>query len=381
MKLNLLKKTFAGVYGQSYSPTNYTGPQYTQTLSPNANDVYVHDCVFSYCSSSSNGGALFCSSSVYRLLIEQTTFISCSTSGSYGGGIYFLSTTYGECVLSRICGFNCSAKSTSHFAYVEIKNNVNNKNHFNDSTITHTSVQTGNYPMRINCGSILCPSINITNNLCEAFPALYSNPTGGVSSETSHISCSSIVNNTANGDWGCMALSGSTTSQRIDTCNIINNNQMTLSSLQIIVHASSNLLIKDSCLLGNNKGMKVFYTTSTGKITLSHCTNDNSAYTGSVIFSAMSEETFIHALSHIVTQKCDSNFDSYGTLTVKPIVPSPSTHNLCSRYLISCNFKNPIIDPLRIMEFIFLLVFLPLDPANDYYFNSNCYLHVGFKNN
>ena len=55
-------------------------------------------------------------------------------------------------------------------------------------------------------------------------------------------------------------------------------------------------------------------------------------YFGSVTVNQSIERTFINALSHIQTQMCDSYFDSYGTLTVKTIVPSRSV-----RCLISCN--------------------------------------------
>ena len=70
-KPNLLKSTFADVYGEGYTPTNYTGPEYTETVTPTETDVYVHDSVFLYCSSGSDGGALYCSGSVLRLLVEH----------------------------------------------------------------------------------------------------------------------------------------------------------------------------------------------------------------------------------------------------------------------------------------------------------------------
>jgi hypothetical protein len=373
MKQTLVKIAFSDFYGQSYSPREYKGPQYSQTVTPNENYVYVHDCVFSYCSSSSNGGALNCGSSVYKLLVEQTTFISCSTSSSYGGGIYFYSTTNGECVLSKICGFNCLSTGNGLFAYVYTKNDVSYKNNVNDSTMTHSITQTGTLSLWLYYGTILCPSVNITNNECKSYPAILCFPTVSSASEMCCVSYSSIVNNTANGSWGCMDLAGSS-SQLIDKCNILNNKQTTSSSYEIIIHSSSNLLIKDSCILGNNKGMKIFYAAS-GKITISNCTIDddiisNARYSRSVSFTKMIQRSFIHALSHISTQKCDSYFDSYGTLSVKPIVPSQTTKNPCLGFM-SCVCKRPMIDPLRIMEFIFLLTILPSDPSNDYNFDSN----------
>jgi hypothetical protein len=388
-KFNLVKRTFSDVYGQGYSPKEYKGPQYTQTITPNENYVYVHDCVFSYCSSSSNGGALNCGDTIYKLFVEQTTFISCSTSTSNGGGIYFKSQTNGESVLSKICGFNCSSTSTGPFAYVYTKNDITYKNYVNDSTITHTSILSG-YPQRalyLYYGSIICLSVNITNNECYYHTALSTCPTvgsGSPASDTCCISYNSIVNNTAKGGWGCMSFDGSTTSQVVYACNIINNKQTVYSTYEIIFHVCSNVLTKDSCVLGNNKGYDVFYVYQ--KITISNCTIDddiisNSRYTGTVIFTKMIERSFIHALSHISTHKCDSYFDSYGTLTAQPIVPSQSTKHPCFGYCMSFNFKRPAINPFRIMEFIFLLTVLPSYPSIDYYIDSNCYLHVALVKN
>jgi hypothetical protein len=136
-----------------------------------------------------------------------------------------------------------------------------------------------------------------------------------------------------------------------------------------IFYVCANLLIKDSCILGNYEKSRIFYVTSSGKVTLSNCTIDddiftNGRYTGSVTVIKTITKTFINALSHISTQLCDSYFDSYGTLTVEPTLPSQSP-----RYLMSCNCKRLTIDLINSMQFIFLLTFLPSDPANDdYYF-------------
>jgi hypothetical protein len=340
-KFNLVKRTFSDVYGQDYSPKEYKEPQYTQTITPKENYVYVHDCVFSYCLSSSSGGALNCGNSVYKLLVEQTTFISCSTSTSNGGGIYFNSQTNGENILSKVCGFNCSSTGNGPFAFVYTKNNVTFKNHVNDSTITHTSILSGS-PQRslyLYYGNILCPSVNITNNECYSYPAFHSTPTSSSTSFTPCMSYSSIANNTAIESYGCIVLSG--TSQLFDMCNIINNKQIVYSS-SITIWVNINLLIKDSCILGNNEGYCVFYASgSSGKIILSNCTIDDDTfsktrYYGSFTINKTIERSFIHALSHISTQKCDSYFDSYGTLTAIPIVHSQCTNNPCVGIFISC---------------------------------------------
>jgi hypothetical protein len=350
---NLLKGSFEDVYGKGLNPTHYTRIEYGGTrLTPNANNVYVYDCFFHDISYSSNGGAINCGSSVYKLLIEQSSFISCKTSGSYGGGVYFEYTGNYECVMSKICAFGCSCGSFGTFAFIRLYNSADHKNHFNDSTVTH-SLKDGKsqYDSIYICSDIiLVPSNNFTNNECCYSPAFCCDSTKSSTSETCWITYCSVVNNTANGGSQCIRFYRSGSTHLIDACNIINNKQTSSSSGTI--YASTNIIIKDSCIIGNNEGKTVFYTSSY-KITVSNCTVDNNRYSGSVIFTKTAERSFIHALSHIVTRICDSNFDSYGTLTAKPNIPSRS-----SRLLMSCICKRPMFYPFRSMEFILLLTIL-----------------------
>ena len=79
-KVNCLKTTFEDFYGSGQSNVNhFTGPEYTVSpQTPTSNNVYVHDCVFRFCLSSSHGGAIYCHSNnnVIKLLVGRTSFIS-----------------------------------------------------------------------------------------------------------------------------------------------------------------------------------------------------------------------------------------------------------------------------------------------------------------
>jgi hypothetical protein len=131
--------------------------------------------------------------------------------------------------------------------------------------------------------------------------------------------------------YSCIWFEKSDASYFIDTCNILNNKQT--SSSYGTIYISANLHIKDSCILGNNEGYTVFYeATSSKQITISNCTIDNGRSYGSVTITKTVQSSFINALSHIATQSCDSYFDSYGTLSVKPNAPSKSL-----RVYLSCN--------------------------------------------
>ena len=131
------KTTFKEVYGEGHEPQEYTGHEYTERINASSyNNIYVHDCVFRDISSSNNGGALCCNGNVHKLHIEQSSFISCSTSDR-GGGIYFDSTTSGQCVLSRICAFDCSATDYGQFAFIFTNNNISYLNNVNKTSIMH----------------------------------------------------------------------------------------------------------------------------------------------------------------------------------------------------------------------------------------------------
>jgi hypothetical protein len=362
-KLNMFKRTFEDVYGTGLNPTNYIRNEYSGTrLTPNTNNIYVYDCFFHDISYTSTGGAIYCGSSVYKLLIEQSSFISCVTSGGSGGGVCFSNSGNYECVFSKICAYSCSCSGHGTFANVNLGKNVNYKNHVNDSTITK-SLKNGKSPwdsIYYYTDTIFCPSDNFTNNECHCNPAFCCHTSRSSASELCLISYCSIVNNTANGGYSCIRFYSSGSTHRVDTCNIINNKQT--ATTHGTIKAFSSILIKDSCILGNNEGNSVFFISSSSYIvTVSNCTIDNKRCTGSgsAVFTKTAERSFIHALSHIVTRICDSYYDSYGTLTVKPNVPSRS-----SRCLISCNYKKAMIDPSRSMEFIFLLTMLPSSPAN-----------------
>jgi hypothetical protein len=357
-KVKFLKTTFDDFYGPGNTNIEeYTGPKYTGRQTPKNQNVYVHDCFFQSCLSSSDGGALSCDSSIYKLLIHQTSFISCQTSSSNGGGIYFYSQTNGQCIMSKVCGYNCSSFYRGQFIYTHMNSNsINYKNHANDTSITRSlgTDTSSRITLDLYYGNILCPSVNLTNNICYYHTALLCAPT---SSDTCRISYSSIVNNTAN-DNTCIYFYNSATSHYVESCNILNNNQTSSSSG--IIYSNTNVNFKDSCIFGNDKINNIFYVSSSSyKITISNCTIDddiftNGRYYGSVTVIKTLERTFINALSHIVTRNCDSYFDSYGTLSVKPNTPSKS-----SRCLLSCNIKPPIIDGLRIVQLLFLLTFLP----------------------
>ena len=309
-----------------------------------AYDAWVSNCLFFYISSTSRGAAICCSaasnsSGVQRLFIEETIFTECKTMSSYAGGIYFYNTNNGECVIFRTCCFNCSSMFSDHswgqFACIETKfRATTSKNEVNETTITGIMKEEStitHYALILEYSNIICSSVNITNNECYHCPALLCYPTNNTDVCTCCIIYTSIVNNSANGSYGCILLSNLYATQLISTSNIINNKQSTDDHATIIVN--TNLFINESCIIGNNECKQIFsISNSLSNIKITNCTLDSdiltsSRYSGELTIISSKEFSFINALSHIVTGRCNSTFDSYGTLTVAVNIQKNGSRN------------------------------------------------------
>ena len=306
------------------------------TLS-NSGDASVANCNFHDISSDSRGGAIGCSTkscyqtSVTRIFIEETTFTACKTTNNNGGGIFFSNTNDGECVISHTCASNCSSTCSSNsygqYAYIFTEDAATCKNEVNETTITGIKKQASTYQEKalwLGNSNIVCSSVNITNNECYYYTALYCKATYDKSACTCCIIHTSIVNNSANGH-SCILLYRTRSIQLIYTSNIINNNQSTDGGATI--YTDVNLFINESCIIGN-EGKRVFWECGDNEcqIKISNCTLDSdiitsTRYTGSFTILSSIESSFINPLRHIVTGKCESSFDSYGTLTVAMNTP------------------------------------------------------------
>ena len=284
---------FSDVFGTSSALQSLTNEKRTgnNPFTPSKSDASIENCLFYDCTSSTNGGAVCCSNSVQRILIEETTFTSCKTTGSSGGGIFFKKTN-GKCVIFHTCSFNCSSGSSGHYANMQTfiessysnsgsrrrkkvdsttssiqrkETDASSKNEVNESTITGIENENANsmYALYLHYGNIICSSINITNNKCCYYPALGCYPNYEQNACTCYIIYESIVNNSANGGCGCIWLNKEGSTQLISTSNIINNQQSADDDATIYTYG--NLFINESCIIGNNKGKRVFCEDSSSK--------------------------------------------------------------------------------------------------------------------
>jgi hypothetical protein len=168
-------------YFPGTSPTTtLNSSQYTSKQILSGTNVYVSNCLFNKCvSSSDHGGALSCTSEAC-FFVESSSFFSCKMNGGRAGAIYFANTNGGQCVLHKVCGFDCISSDTwnGQFAYMGVKNAASNKNYVNYSSIIRcVNDYSDSYNMlyQIN-GKICLESVNLSMNKCGYRSGTYFSP-------------------------------------------------------------------------------------------------------------------------------------------------------------------------------------------------------------
>jgi hypothetical protein len=265
---------------------------------------------------------LLCTASTC-LLVESSSFFSCKTSNLHGGAIYISGN--GQCVLHKVCGYDCSSTNTGsssaqgQFAWITVNNAGSSKSYLSFSSIVRCVNQNSNsrFTVCYDNGKIYCPSINVSMNKCQLYSGIYIDPYDDPNVFTS-LTYSSLTDNTATG-YICIYLESGNVKYELKSCNILRNTQGSLGSYGTI-YALQKTMIDDSCIL-ENKATYIFYASST--ITLTNCTVDSISKTGNVIIQSTATKSFILALNHMSTRNCHSEYDSAGTLT--PDVQTPSS--------------------------------------------------------
>jgi hypothetical protein len=297
--------------------------EYKTRQTPSDTGVYILNCLFRSISSSSSGGALYCSDSVQYFLVESSSFFSCKTSIS-GGAIYFINTNNGQYVLQGVCGYDCRSTSGGYgpFSYNQVYDVVSSKNYINFSSISRCGITSSpSYMICHHYGTHCYPSVNISMNKCYDRSGIYCAPSVDSNSVTSSLSYSTIADNIAT-QHTCIQLLRTDAKHEIKSCNILRNTQGNLGS-QGTIATFGNTMIKDCCIL-ENIATYIFYSSSSSyTITLSNCTVDSTSSYRNLITQNTVTKSFILALNHISTQNCHSEYDSAGTLT--PIIQSPSS--------------------------------------------------------
>jgi hypothetical protein len=280
-----------------------------------------------------NGGALYCSSVTY-LLVESTSFFSCKTSGR-GGAIDFSISNNGQCILYKVCGYDCCSTTGtySQFAYIGVRHLITHKNYANFSSIVCcvNEISTSRYTLYLDYGDICCQSVNISNNKCYQRTAIICFPFRDSNTITCSFSCCTFADNIAI-EYSCIYFHQSGANYKIKSCNIIRNIQGSLSS-EGTFYTNGFLRIEDSCIL-ENTATYIFSVESTSyTITISNCTVDKTSNNGYLTIQNTVTKSFIHALNHMSTRNCHSEYDSAGTLAPNIQTPSSTKQMRCYTYI------------------------------------------------
>jgi hypothetical protein len=346
-------------YFTATGQNNINSQTFSLKQTPSNTSVYVSNCLFGSITSSGNGGALSCTSVTY-LLVESTSFISCSTSGQLGGAIYF-SNSDGQCVLYKVCCYDCCSTYTStsngQFVFTVVNNVISSKNYVNYTSITRciNQISDSHSVLDLRNGRICCPSVNMSMNKCPTAPGIYCQPFTDSNFFTSSLTYSSFADNFATISICIYFFWKGTANYEVKNCNILRNKQGNLDSNGLFF-ASGSALIEDSCIL-ENKATYIFYQQNSAyRFTISNCTIDSTSNNGYFIIQNTFTKSFIHALNHMSTQNCHSGYDSAAYLT--PITPPPSGRkkmhcytNGNSLYLLQLRY---LISMIRVFLFNFI---------------------------
>jgi hypothetical protein len=326
--MSVLLQHFRAAWNDHFPGTNspnYYSQTYTSRQNPSVTSVYVLNCLFKSITSSSAGGALYCTSATY-FLVESTSFFSCKTSSNQYGAIYFQNSG-GQSVLYEVCAYDCCATGGNYyyqFARVELGNVASSKNYVNFSSISRcvNEISSTWYILGLCWGKTFCPSVNISLNKCGYSSAIACWPTVDSNYVTGSLTYSSFADNNAI-TASCIWLNRGGAKSEIKCCNILRNTQGTLDTYGTI-YSSEKLMIEDSCIL-ENKANRIFHQGSSSyTTTLSNCTVDSTSNNGYLTTQNTVTKGFILALNHMSTQNCHAEYDSAGYLTPNIQTPSPS---------------------------------------------------------
>jgi len=327
--------------------TTLSSVEYNSRQNPTTASVHVLNCLFNRINSGSDGGALYCTSTT-SFLVESSSFFTCKTSSSNGGAIYVSNAA--QCVLYRVCGNDCCSTNTGttyyQFACMRVIDSVSNKNYVNYSSISRCVNTNSNsyYTIETDYGIICGLSVNSSINKCHYSPGFRTLP--------------SVDNRIFT--YICVYYESRGTNNEMKYCNVLRNIHDT--SSYGTIYAYGNLMIAGSCILGNTASCIFYENNPSCSITLSNNTVDKTTSAGSFRIQNTVTKSFILGLNHISTQNCHSEFDSVGTLSAIPYIPSPTKREICS-----CN-RNHILVRIRdffILDWVFIVTFIQPNPSVD----------------
>ena len=317
------------IYHDTYF-TNKTGKETDPLRLSLENDSYVIDCYFYSIKYPGNGAAIYLSGNV-RFLVEFSTFVECSTTGSNsrGGGLYI---QFADFAMNHVCAIECKSSSYCSFAFVPstTSRTVNSIHH---SSISYCFAG-GHYTMLLAYGYIDIQLVNLSHNTASSYSAITCGPSSLKDDIGTCIRYSSFANNNATSQT-CISFSNrGANTYKMHESNVISNLQPknTIGTIGILTIQHSTIL--------KNKGSPVF----AGSIKLVKCSVSDDQYesASNINIYEVSVNSFINILSFISTGDCVKKFDHNKIITCENFIP-----------IRRDSF-------IRLFKYNFLLSFLPI---------------------
>ena len=304
--------------------------------------VHIIDSFFKSLYSSSSGGSVYYSSSTSsKLLIEESTFVSCKAA-SNGGSIYF--GTSGEFALEKACGIECNTTGNlGQFSYSSITDSIESKNAVNDSSVSCSYSQSYYAPLYLEKGKIEVERSNFSSNICSQSAAMQCVPSSNGADLACSISYCTVAYNT--GKTGSLIYLAASYFFKIDSCNIISNTHPSSGGVMILTNGK--LEITGSCII-NNSATYVIKNRNSNAVTLTNCTIDSfSKCSGSTNNINIPKTSFINKIKFLETALCFAKYDAVGSLTV---VPDKTKYQPTK--------KRSSIEVVRAINFILIIAFV-----------------------
>jgi hypothetical protein len=311
--------------------TNFKTQTYISQQTSSDTSVYVSNCLFQSCTSSGDGGALYCGTAAY-FLVDSSSFFSCRSRGSWAGAIRVTNTNNGQIVLYKVCGFDCYSEyaggSTGQFLFTNAKDDSSYKNYVNYSSFARCVNPRGDCycTLYLYYGKIYCPSVNSSMNKCGYYSGMFCGPFIDSNSVTGSLSYSTFADNN-DPMYNCIWFNRNSAKYEMKSCNVFRNTQG--SSSYGTIYANGILNIHDSCILYNT-ATNIFHSSSSSfPITLTNCTIDKTTNNEYLTTQNTVTKSFILGLNHISTQNCNAEYDSAGFLTPISFIPATTTKLFC----------------------------------------------------
>ena len=339
--LNLVT-TFFDYFGIILEPTTCIN---SRIVISNEN-FYILTCSFIQIAESNYGGAIYFSSTILKLLIEECIFDFCITSNGYGGAIYLSVSSSGTLIINKVCGNSCM--SSSYYPFGQIVYPSNSFVNTSFLSISRSISATSYHVFCIENGKINQKGFNSSlNNIDQTSGFTFNNPS------YSTVSFSTISNNTESG-YLTIYLHGGSGPVYFSYTNIINNRHKSISGGNY-AHILWNYITFtsfDNCFFYLNTIRNLFCIGS-GTVQVSNSWSDQFDLTGPTYINTHNEITLINNNEHYKTGNCFANNPIY----IIPIQTSfsislPRTYpeNGCNTILKN-NYKNSNL--ILVLQFIF----------------------------